>query len=686
MSSSPAQPDTAASPEAHKECDLVMKGGITSGIVYPPLVIELHKVGYAFRSVGGTSAGAIAAAVTAAAEYGKGSHAPGIEEPSDCSFHKLDEIRKWLGKDDHLKDLFQPSSDTAPLMNTLFGYSELKALSWPPLKLFVSFIVNDTLAFIGGALLGVALSFLLAVLIAGDVYGVTQGWGLIVPMLFGLVGGLLVVVWHLYQILKNTLPDTAHGFGLCTGRGKNLKQMDKTVLTDWLSASINDLAGMGVGADDPPLTFGMLWGRQDATTQGRKVDLRMMTSNLSQNQPYVLPFEQDLFIFNEHELLRFFPPGVVAHLVREARPHEGVQLPEGYYFLPEAKELPVILATRMSLSFPVLISMVPLYTLTPAAFPGDVRAAIVEVPDERAVNAKAMTTRQKIVFTQSAGEGKSFAPKSSEESQPLNPEKALKRNWFSDGGICSNFPIHFFDSWLPTRPTFGVNLTSQLAKGTPQGETMAEVIKERSSITAARNEYGAASTGSAARYDKDVYLPKPDDILPPEWIPIDGLAKFLENIFRTAQNYRDNMQSMLPSYRERIVQIRLTDDEGGLNLDMSEEIIREVVKKGEDAGKLLVGDFSMQTHQWVRFRVLMKQMETSLNKMNEVIREHPFYLDMLNPPLPTDFPYRRDDEWLHDAKRQLKEMGELISGLTPPKLFQTEPPLPEPVLRVTPEI
>lgn len=30
--------------------------------------------------------------------------------------------------------------------------------------------------------------------------------------------------------------------------------------------------------------------------------------------------------------------------------------------------------------------------------------------------------------------------------------------YFSDGGICSNFPIQFFDSALPTCPTFGVDL------------------------------------------------------------------------------------------------------------------------------------------------------------------------------------------------------------------------------------
>ncbi len=47
-----------------------MKGGITSGVVYPRALTELAGR-YRFRSVGGSSAGAIAAAMAAAAEYGR---------------------------------------------------------------------------------------------------------------------------------------------------------------------------------------------------------------------------------------------------------------------------------------------------------------------------------------------------------------------------------------------------------------------------------------------------------------------------------------------------------------------------------------------------------------------------------------------------------------------------------------
>ena len=58
---------------AHRYCDLVMKGGITSGIVYPNAVLVLARE-FRFKNIGGTSAGAIAAAATAAAALGDRKH------------------------------------------------------------------------------------------------------------------------------------------------------------------------------------------------------------------------------------------------------------------------------------------------------------------------------------------------------------------------------------------------------------------------------------------------------------------------------------------------------------------------------------------------------------------------------------------------------------------------------------
>src|SRR5256885_2466077 len=90
------------------QCDLVMKGGITSGIVYPPAVHELHEKDFTFRSIGGTSAGAIAAAGTAAAEYN-----------GDEGFQRLKDKGAWLGADSNLRNLFQASTTTRPLLDIL---------------------------------------------------------------------------------------------------------------------------------------------------------------------------------------------------------------------------------------------------------------------------------------------------------------------------------------------------------------------------------------------------------------------------------------------------------------------------------------------------------------------------------------------------------------------------------------
>jgi len=71
----------------------------------------------------------------------------------------------------------------------------------------------------------------------------------------------------------------------------------------------------------------------------------------------------------------------------------------------------------------------------------------------------------------------------------------------------------------------------------------------------------------------DVYLPRTCDRSRPQWNSIDQLPAFLGSIFESARNYRDTLQSMLPSYSERIVQVWLDPDEGGMNLTMEKDKI-----------------------------------------------------------------------------------------------------------------
>jgi hypothetical protein len=271
----------------------------------------------------------------------------------------------------------------------------------------------------------------------------------------------------------------------------------------------------------------------------------------------------------------------------------------------------------------------------------------------------------------------------------------MQVNWFSDGGICSNFPIQFFDAWLPTRPTFGVNLTSQISK--PEGtgpRVLAEVADLSRRIAAVRQRSAYVVQKAAGHpqnevdlFEDDVYLPRPESVLAPEWIPIDGLGSFLSSVFRTAQNYRDNMQALLPSYRERIVQIRLSDDEGGLNLNMPPAVIEEVMRKGKEAGEVLSREFDFDYHQWVRFRVLMKKMENSLVQMNRVVRENLIYSEIADSTFDSSsYPFSPSDAatWLPQIAQRLSDIGQVIEAFNPDNLFAEQSvPVPEPVLRVT---
>jgi predicted acylesterase/phospholipase RssA len=681
-----------------------MKGGVTSGIVYPPLVYKLYKNNYRFRNIGGTSAGAIMAAITAAAEYGREAR----NDKREGGFEKLDKIKEQLGEGTFLRDLFQPSKETRPLYDFLLRSAEvakgegqkakhegLFKKTWRVAgKLQRASPLRFLSAFTLGTLLGFGIAYLF-ILIVGGVP--SKGSSLAVLIVSGLLGALAgysaafgMGGYRLVQVLTRKIPDNY--FGMCTGLKDDSMPQQQQVLTNWLNDSINNLAG--ITDKKMPLTFGMLkqkrFVKQAADEEG--INLRMMTCNVSQNQPYVLPFTDQLLMYNQKDFKKFFPEEIVEYMKTKApqKPAYDCAKIEDHFFLPAADDLPVIVATRLSLSFPLLLSALPLYTI---------------VPD-------------KIV---------------TDETKPtVKLEKAdLKLNLFSDGGIASNFPIQFFDAWLPTRPTFGVNLTSLPEEGfCYEGEDLQGALKpgfwnmlslfqgeknkvrsEYSSPTAdpaskkAQDVTGDVATPTAARAvnNNAIYLPAADDLLFTEWIPLTkksektgvespNLFKFLWAIFTTAQNYRDNMQAMLPSYRERIVQIRLSDDEGGLNLAMQEKTIRKVMEKGEEAGRLLLENFDFRVHQWVRFQVLLIQMEKYLEKTWKVARPNPDtltrqfdYESLIKDQEVNNYPYRRDEKWTGYADRRMKTMGHFIEGWQESKLAD-DPPLPEAVLRVAPEI
>ena len=643
------------------ECDLVMKGGLTSAIAYPPAVLEL-ATRYRFRNIGGASAGAIAAALVAAAEYAR----------ANGGFERLRELNEYLADPGNVLRLFQPSGDTRPAFAALLALMEGprppilepsgtsssdseprgpsaagRLVTWlhRGCRVATAYGRHDLLVTGGLTLLIGCGGFLvarLAALGAGARESAALLWGVGSALGLGILGYVIVASVRLLALLFRGVP--RHSFGICTGLTQGRREAP--ALTEWLADEIDRIAGLEPG--HRPLTIGDL--------ADRGIRLQMVTTNLSLAQPHLLPFETRL-LFSRREIGRLFPPRIVQHLWDKGEPAEfssGTE-PKDCCFLPPARDLPAVFCARLSLSFPVLISAVPLWT-----------------------------------------RGSKL---SSHGGAPPQDRHGLQRNWFSDGGISSNFPLHFFDRWLPTRPGFGIDLTEMPdhafrlragQRGTDaEPPTRGRVLSERY-ISAVD-----ASDEPEPSQVEDVVLLRANQTMYPEWSEIDGLLDFLSAIWETSHSSHENMLMQLPGFRDRVVRVRFATGEGGLNLSMSHAAVASIRDKGERAGKKLAQEFSFDDHRWVRFRVLMAELERHLVQLASAYREARY--DRLIA-CACARPYDRPEAWREEAERRMTELIDLVRaweregpglearGGDGVAFFAQEEPRPRPTLRIVPRV
>ncbi len=520
----------------------MLKGGVTSGIVYPKAICELAGK-YRFRHIGGTSAGAIAAAATAAAEMGR-------QRGSLAGFAELELLPESLGtgmkdgRGSRLLSLFQPQPATRPLYNVILAAmgrgGKLRAVG--------TALAEYRHASVGALVLSVLGAGALAWVVAEE-GGTRAALIALIPMLvLTLIAVAAAVVWALLADLGSAVPDNY--YGLCNGSTPAEARPDSPALTQWLSELINRMAGQPAAA---PLTFGDLWGAGGRDKPD--IDLQMMTTSLTHGRPYRLPFrdtEENLWSFKLSEFEALFPASVVEWLKKHSPTTEASAAANGgLYRLPPSKDLPIVLAARMSLSFPLLLSAIPLY------------AVDFGRPDGR---------------------------------------RPYERCWFSDGGICSNFPVHLFDSPLPRWPTFSINLRSY-HRDYPDRHVH-KVDSNRGGLDEWWSDIDQAP-GSNGR-----------------------LLRFLNSIIDTMQNWNDNTQLKVPGYRDRVVHVSLSPEEGGLNLDMPAPLIGKLADRGRDAAKRLAADFapgapvevSWDNHRWVRFRTTMGLLAGQLENIRNAQR------------------------------------------------------------------
>jgi predicted acylesterase/phospholipase RssA len=531
---------TTSEPPKDRFCDLVMKGGIASGVVYPRAIAVLAKH-YRFKNIGGTSAGAIAASVTAAAEFQR------RRTGSDAGFALLADLPRQLGepvgKHSRLLSLFQPDKPCGRLFDVLAG-----ALNRTTTGRRLAAIVFAMILVYWPATL---ISLLVATGTFWFSKSVTAG-----ALSMG-IATVISIAWAVYRDV--TCHVVANNYGLC--KGLTTLPTEPEALTPWLHGLLQTAAGLATDGD--PLTFGHLWSAPDPPVFARvppgatprSIDLQMFTTNLAHGRPYVLPHTDTRarLFYKRSELKEYLPFNVMnwidAHAIayaRNAHDPEGDPDPEkaerlGLQELPSAQHFPVLLAARLSLSFPLLLAAVPLWAIDYDA-------------------------KQK--------------------------DRDFRRCMFSDGGISSNFPMHLFDALLPMWPTFGIQLEAKL----PERANLIFLPNKCSEGYGERwNRFDDSTAADAARF-----------------------GGFLMAIISSMQNWNDTTLARMAGVRDRVVRVRLIAAEGGMNLNMPDQLIEKVAERGVEAAQAIVERFvpiagatssdGWDEQRWIRFDVLFRAL------------------------------------------------------------------------------
>jgi hypothetical protein len=510
------QPHFAKEQFAHgslSECDAIMKGGVTSGIVYPYAILEI-ATRYRFRSLGGTSAGAIAAAFAAAAEFARNF------KGDPAGFVRLE--RHCLQLPSLLPDLFQA--------DPRFG-RVTRAIKHVMRHGVGSFVRVHLLLWILSAVAIAVMAWLIARLFDGNsaVQLLSVGLGL---LLGGLGFALLNLLWLVVSPLRSL---TENNFGFCSGT--TVEGQKKIALTDWLHNALQHIAFGATGRTEP-LTFGDL----ERTDRRRRIVLRMITTNLSMGRPHTLPDIGMTAGFVPDEWSDYFPEPVLAYLQKTCEPWPAKP---GALKLPRGDRLPVIVAVRMSLSFPILFKAVPIY---------------VEDVEFSAVVSNLGGKR---------------------------PQPPVRKVLLSDGGLSSNFPVHLFDSPLPTRPTFAISLDELECA---PGDVKRRVLLPQKAITGIGVQVHEITT----------------------------LGQFGWQVLASAKDWQDQLSSEVTGQRERVARVFLAGGEGGLNLAMPKEVSQRLMGYGRDVGQLFVNHFNFDEHRWRRLLAVHQTATAWLDQGDKV--------------------------------------------------------------------
>jgi predicted acylesterase/phospholipase RssA len=513
----PARLDPLDSPPEGRFCDLVLNGGVASGVVYPWALHELARH-YRFHNIGGNSVGAMAAALAAAAEYGR---CGGKED----AFEVLRQLPLNLAEEDEsgrtrMLRLFQPTRSLRRPFDAFIAIIKLSeehtpALHQMALALLRVYRVQPLVAL---ALLSPYAALLAWLRPAACPWSVGQAWGA------GLAAVLLGAALLVLQLFLDGRALRRNNWGLCLGKSQECGQEG---LVEWLHRGVQLSAGRG--EHDPPLTFADLWASPRCGRAGPAprpgglqppdagIDLQMFTSNITHARPVRLPLNDanTRLFFDPVAWADFFPEALVKALIANSQPYAPASSSDPPHpaaidevELAQVKRLrelpaggmPIVVAARLSLSFPLLFSCVPVWAV---------------------------------------------------DYEQQRDRRVLRRCLLTDGGLCSNFPVHLFDAAHPRWPTFALLLDRRLtphkndAVWLPIGESQGRGDNWQREVPGAEDPPSRGQKPHRA-----------------------GIGGLLAGMLLTMKDWNDRVTGRLPHVRNRIVRLALRPGEGQLNIAM----------------------------------------------------------------------------------------------------------------------
>lgn len=712
-------------PPAGRFCDLVLKGGVINGVAYPGFLMEVARR-FHFHALGGTSVGAVAACLAAAAEYRRRfGQLSGFNEGLRELPRELGQAMGSDGRMTRLHSLFQTDASVLPLFNLILDVIEaISKPEAPPanpaqsttqpsppdqqatsLQRFFSLyrrwqpLLN--LHFPPSMGLFWCLLYVVLFLAAFSQSLALVGIGACVLVITGVYGRYIVPLLSLWHTLVRL--GKLEGFGFCSGmRSANSPNQG---ITEWLHQGIQDMAGVHYAS---PLTFEDLWqapcGPKDATGQAdeHSIHLFTITTCLSQGRAYKLPSMDPTarLFFRLSEFKKLFPAEVIAHLRRVSVPVDVSTDPvlmryserEDYLCMGTHTYTPrevTDLQAKLHKNRSAVIAKLTQAEQAQAHPDPDIR----ELPGAQLpiVVAARMSLSVPILFQ--------AVPLLGFDLQTPAEDMTLQRLWFTDGGLISNFPIHIFDQALPRWPSFGVQIEEEGRQRTSSSGQMNSFVPYFPDMDTSDRMV------LVSQFWKNFNEPGHG----PSWR---GVQQFLGSLMNAMLGGEDQAHLRMPHVRNRVLRI-YTDGAIGnaFNIKVKPQQMMVVNQRSIEGGINLVGAYLNEIHgyqqrpslwvdhRWVRLQLLIENLREHLKGFeaalfSKAVMPTSLYeqmaasSDSATPPLrswtdqcSTLSPAQRDElQLLVEQIRQLEKT--LMSHRLPLPM----PPVPATSLRTQPDV